>query len=167
VTDAAGIRVATVADVASLEVLRRAWAGERHGADAVVDEGFADRFGAWFAQEARQRTFWLAERSDGQPVGMVNLLTFHRMPTAGRPGGRWGYLGNLYVRPEQRGGGLGARLVQALLAAADADGLERVVLSPSERSVPLYRRAGFGAADQLLLRPGPGTGTHPSVVSSP
>jgi hypothetical protein len=29
--------------------------------------------------------------------------------------------------------------------------LVRVVLSPSERSIPLYRRAGFRAADELLV----------------
>jgi len=27
-----------------------------------------------------------------------------------------------------------------------------VVLSPSERSIPFYQRAGFGAADVLMVR---------------
>jgi hypothetical protein len=31
----------------------------------------------------------------------------------------------------------------------------RVVLSPSERSIPLYERAGFGPADALMLRTPP------------
>jgi len=31
----------------------------------------------------------------------------------------------------------------------------RVVLSPTERSIPLYERAGFGPADALMLRTPP------------
>jgi len=30
-----------------------------------------------------------------------------------------------------------------------------MVLSPSQRSIPFYRRAGFGPADALLLREHP------------
>ncbi len=45
-------------------------------------------------------------------------------------------------------------LLATLLAYADERGFARVVLGPSERSVPFYGRAGFGPADTLLLRPG-------------
>ena len=144
------VRVASAADLAALTDLRRAWTEERRGVGP--DPTFAERFAAWFRTEEHQRTFWLAERED-QPIGMVNLLTFVRMPGPGIDGGRWGYLGNMYVVPERRNAGVGGQLLDALVAHADAAGLERIVLSPSERSVPFYRRTGFGAADQLLLRP--------------
>jgi hypothetical protein len=39
----------------------------------------------------------------------------------------------------------------AVLGHARQPDFARVVLSPSERSVPSYRRAGFGPADTLLL----------------
>ena len=107
---------------------------------------------AWLQAEASHRTFWLAE--DDEPIGMANLLTFERMPAPGGDAGRWGYLGNMFVVPERRDAGVGRALLEALVAHADAAGLERIVLSPSERSVPFYRRAGFGDADSLLLRPG-------------
>ncbi len=147
------VRVASRADLPALTELRRAWTEERRGVGP--DPTFAERFADWFRTEAYQRTFWLAERSD-RPVGMVNLLTFVRMPGPGVDGGRWGYLGNMYVAPEQRNAGVGRQLLDALVAHADGAGLERIVLSPSERSVPFYRRAGFNASDQLLLRPAPG-----------
>ena len=45
-----------------------------------------------------RRSGWRGwRRSDGEPVGMLNLLEFTRMPTPGRRPGRWGYLGNAFV----------------------------------------------------------------------
>jgi hypothetical protein len=38
---------------------------------------------------------------------------------------------------------------------ADEHGFARLVLSPSERSVPFYARAGFEPATSLMVRPGP------------
>ncbi len=149
-TAGVSVRVAGPADVGALAALRSAWTEER--GTVGPDPGFGKRFATWFDDECRHRTFWLAEAA-GAAVGMVNLLTFTRMPGPSVDAGRWGYLGNMYVVPELRNVGVGGRLLAALLAHADAEGLERVVLSPTERSVAFYRRAGFDAADQLLLRP--------------
>jgi hypothetical protein len=44
-------------------------------------------------------------------------------------------------------------LVGALIDEGRARGWVRIVLSPSERSVPFYRRAGFRDADELLVLP--------------
>jgi hypothetical protein len=46
-----------------------------------------------------------------------------------------------------------------VLGYANEKAFARVVPSPSEMSIPLYRRAGFGPADKLLLwEPGATTG---------
>ncbi len=97
---------------------------------------------------------WLAEVG-GRPAGMMNLAIYERMPRPGRALSRWGYLGNVFVLAEYRNRGIGSRLVSAALNYADENGLVRVVLSPTERSIPLYERAGFGSADALLLRTPP------------
>jgi GNAT superfamily N-acetyltransferase len=143
------IRLATDADVTALATLRRRWSEEQHG--EVDDPEFALRFRDWYQAEIPRRLTWLAE-VNGDPVGMVNLVIFERMPRPGRPPGRWGYLGNAFVLRAYRDNGIGGRLVAALLAYADRSGLARVVLSPSPRSVPFYRRLGFGAADMLMAR---------------
>lgn len=145
------VRIAGRADIASLVELRSRW-NRDDVAIPPVDPGFVDAFTTWFDAEASHRTFWLAERA-GSPVGMTNLMVFTRMPVADRAAGGWGYLGNMYVVPEERDAGVGSRLLAAVLAHADANRLERVVLHPTERSVPFYRRAGFGDAGELLLRP--------------
>jgi len=55
-----------------------------------------------------------------------------------------------------------ARLRRELTVEQDGDRyarqhhLARVVLSPSERSIPFYQRAGFGPADILMVWTPPG-----------
>ena len=54
---------------------------------------------------------------------------------------------------------VGAALLDAVIAAAEARGYARLVLSPSERAIPFYARAGFvvpgqaAGSDRLLVRP--------------
>lgn len=143
------IRLATGADLAALADLRREATFELH--PACEDEGFGERFAAWSEQEASRRLTWLAE-DDGSAVGTMNLVLFERMPRPGRDPGRWAYLANAYVRSDYRDQGIGGRLLEAILAFADDRGFARVVLSPSQRSIPFYQRAGFGPADALLSR---------------
>lgn len=140
----------------ALAALRHAWTEETlldAGAGATVeDDGFTARFEEWLERERHQRLTWLALDGD-EPVGMVNLLVFTRMPRPGQPApSRWGYLSNCYVRPEHRNNGLGGRLLDVLTSYADEQGFVRVVLSPSERSVPFYERGGFGPATELMVR---------------
>ena len=140
-----------VTSIHDLVALRIRWAAEQ-GRALSEGDSFESDLADWVAREAHSRRFWLAW-VDGAPVGMVNLLMFRRMPTVGRPAGGWGYLCNMYVDEAHRNDGLGSALAQALLDFADEQGLERVVLSPTERSRPFYASLGFGAADNLLLRP--------------
>ena len=147
-TAAATVRRAGAGDLAALTELRRASAREQDGERPAP--GFAEDFAAWFEREQAHRIFWLAER-DGRPVGSMNLLVFERMPRPGRRPGRWGYLGNAFVLAAHRNQGVGQQLLDAILGHAARAGLVRVVLSPSERSIPFYRRAGFRAADELLV----------------
>ena len=148
---ASGIRTATWADREAVAGLRRAWTEENAGAP-VEDDGYQARFDEWLEREQHQRVTWLGFVED-EAVGMLNLLTFTRMPRPGesRPG-RWGYLANCYVRPEHRNSGLGARLLATCTAYADEQGLVRVVLSPSSRSVSFYARGGFEPATSLMVR---------------
>lgn len=149
------IRLANGADVPALVGLRRESTFELY--PAREDEDFGERFAAWYEQEASRRLTWLAEdkglaEDEGLAVGMMNFVLFERMPRPGLDPGRWGYLANAYVRPDYRNQGIGGRLLDAILAYADDRGFARVVLSPSQRSVPFYRRVGFGPADELLSR---------------
>ena len=142
------VRRAGHADLAALAWLRREWTREQDGDGG--DPGFEERFAAWWAREASRRVSWLAE-VDRCPAGMMNLAVFERMPRPGQAPSRWGYLGNAFVLAPYRDQGLGGQLLGAVLGYARENQFARVVLSPSERSIPFYERAGFGAADVLML----------------
>ncbi|AGM04472.1 GNAT family N-acetyltransferase [Amycolatopsis keratiniphila] len=144
------IRQAGEHDVPALAALRRAWTEEQAG-QPVDDDGFEERFAGWYAAEASRRSAFLAEL-DGEAVGMVNLALIERMPRPGIPATRWAYLGNAFVLATHRDREIGSALVDAATAHARVCGCDRIVLSPTERSVPFYRRAGFGPATMLLAR---------------
>ncbi len=146
------IRRAESADLAAIVQLRREWTREEAG--ETEDPDFEENLAAWFGREWSGRIMWLAEEG-GRPVGMMNLAIYERMPRPGRALSRWGYLGNVFVLAEYRNRGIGSQLVSTALNYADQNGFARVVLSPTERSVPLYERAGFGPADALMLRTPP------------
>ncbi len=158
--DDLAIRVAGATDIRAIASLRLAW-GDGSDGDPNPDPderpGFERHLAEWIAQEGDRRTIWLAELAS-EPVGMATLYEFRRMPRPGRMDSRWGYLGNMFVRADCRNRGVGSALINAVIEAAEQRRYVRVVLSPTARSVPFYRRAGFvdadGAADErLLMRP--------------
>ncbi len=146
------VRVAAGDDDIALAYLRSLWTGVEP--DAVFEKRLSD----WLASEGDRRTTWLAWV--GQDViGMASLFEYRRMPRPGRDESRWGYLSNMFVRDEFRNQGVGSALLSEIVAIAEQRGYARVVLSPSERAVPFYQRAGFvvpddpKAGDPLLVRP--------------
>jgi GNAT superfamily N-acetyltransferase len=83
---------------------------------------------------------------------MANVKRYQRMPAAGRAsGGRWGYVGNVFVLDEHRNVGVGRALMEHLIAWAGAEGLEHLRLAPSPLSKSFYARLGFmpGAVVEL------------------
>lgn len=141
------IRVANAATIPALATLRRISAG-----GAGDPAAFEARFRGWIEGEGDSRRFWLAEDA-GSPIGMIGLLTYRRMPKPSQPDTRWGYVGNMFVLEEHRNRGVGRALIDALKAYADAENFERLVLAPSERSIPFWKRAGFADAEgELLVR---------------
>jgi GNAT superfamily N-acetyltransferase len=140
------VRAADESDIEALARLRAEWR-ELDASDDYL-AGFAD----WFRREQDGR-WWFVADDGGRAVGMVNVKLFDRMPSPDRPVSRWGYLANLYVAPDRRGDGIGSALVAAVVERARSEGLVRLVLSPSEQAIPLYRRHGFRPATDLVLLP--------------
>lgn len=155
---AVSVRRAGPDDLPHLVELRRLWSSENVGRELAADTDFVAEFATWFEREAYQRVTWVAE-ADGAAVGMLNMLVYTRMPVPSaarkdRPA-QWGYIANVFVRSDHRNDGSGRALLEAAIAHADAEGFARLVLSPSERSIPFYMRAGFAPATTLMVRPAP------------
>jgi GNAT superfamily N-acetyltransferase len=151
----ASVRVAGPDDRSTVARLRRAWAEEQAG-QVIDDPHFDAAFAGWAEREESQRVTWLVSR-DGVDVGMLNMLVFERMPRPGDAASgrrtRWGYIANVYVVEAHRDGGLGRLLLDAASTYAEEHRFARLVLSPSERSVSFYARAGFVPATSLLVKP--------------
>ncbi len=142
------VRQVSSRDSAGVAALRRAWSEELAGG-ALDDDGFEERFSRWAAAEESRRVMFVAVVG-GREVGMVNLAVFERMPRPKLARSCWCYLGNAFVLAGHRDRGVGSALLDAAVKHARVCGAVRIVLSPSERSVPFYRRAGFGPATMLM-----------------
>lgn len=92
-------------------------------------------------------------RSDGQVVGMVNLL-FTISTAEGAPAC---WLEDMVVRPDHRDSGLGGRLLDHAIHYAKSHGFARITLladRTNERAIRFYERRGFLASAMLPLRLG-------------
>jgi GNAT superfamily N-acetyltransferase len=135
--------------------LRAQWTG------GASDPAFQEHVRAWLVAEGDRRLVWIATLG-ADPAGMAMLLEYRRMPHPDRPDSRWGYVGNMFVREDLRNRGIGSALLAAIIAESEARDYARLVLSPTERALPFYRRAGFivpddrAGDDRVLVRPPPG-----------
>ena len=134
------VRISDRRDAAVIAALRAQWTG------GVADDEFEGHVRAWLAAEGERRLVFLAFFDD-EPAGMASLLEYHRMPRPERLASCWGYVGNMFVRDDLRNRGIGSALLAAVVDEAAARGYARLVLSPTERAVPFYARAGFIDAD--------------------
>jgi len=148
-------RVAASGEMRQLADLR--W--RLHVDDAPLsDRNAYERFIAEFLQvcEAEWKPneifHWIA--ADGERViAVMSVVIVRKMPRPGALRARWGYVTNSYALPEVRNTGVGGRLLQVIKAWAAAEGLELLVVWPSERAYPFYERAGFSRqADPLVLK---------------
>jgi GNAT superfamily N-acetyltransferase len=145
------------ADQAPVIRMRRDWVGS--AASGVVpppgtspadgDPTYPERFRRWWAREADSRRTWLVwHRADA--VGMANVKIFERMPRPGSAPSRWAYVANVWVDPPHRRRGVGTALLHEIVDWAREEAMVRLVLSPSEESLGIYRAVGFRPAGDLL-----------------
>ena len=141
-----------------MAALRRAWTEENAGGP-IEDDGFDAAFAEWFEREHDQRRHLARRRRrpgrrDAQPAGVHPDAASRARPTPPAPRAGGATSPTCTSTAAARDAGVGARLLDAATSYADEQGFARLVLSPSERSVPFYERAGFATATSLMLRPG-------------
>jgi GNAT superfamily N-acetyltransferase len=121
---------------------RRLWRGYLEFYEtALPEEVYASSFARLLDPEVRDYHGVVATGADGRPVGLAHYI-FHRHG--------WRiedvcYLQDLYVEPEVRGTGAGRRLIEAVYAAADANGTREVYWLTQEFNATarrLYDRVG-------------------------
>jgi N-acetylglutamate synthase-like GNAT family acetyltransferase len=144
--------MATAEDAEALAHLRFRFAEESNRRGPQSLEDFVAHFSEYFRNAlagGRWRSV-VAER-EGTIVGHAYLEIVDKLPVPGRPNRRLGYITNVYVEPDLRNGGVGAQILDRLIGLGREMGLESVILWPTPRSVPFYRRHGFEPTDALEL----------------
>lgn len=147
------IRRAVAADAEQLAGLR--WADSTE--DGTVPAQPATDFCAAFVGFVREAlaagtwTIWVAE-ADGRLLAHLYVRAVEKVPRPDRPAAQWGYTIAVYTVPEARNLGIGSRLLHQVTDWADAEGLELLLLWPSEHSTPFYERAGFRRSPDALER---------------
>jgi GNAT superfamily N-acetyltransferase len=113
-------------------------AAVRRGVSAAIDD-------------PRLARYWVAEADDGAIVASISALTewsnFH--------GGFYWWVQSLFVVPEQRGRGIGDRLLDHVAGVASDEGaldLRLYAHQANERALRMYRRCGFTAAPYAVMR---------------
>ncbi|MFD0412243.1 GNAT family N-acetyltransferase [Streptomyces sp. NPDC127108] len=148
------VRPACPADARRLAELRWMFKQEDHdgqppAADRRLEE--ADRWirdrladGRWLA--------WVAE-TGGEICGHVFLCLVERFPDPYGDSAPVGYVTNFYVMPSQRNRGAGSALLDALKQHCRGARFDTLIVWPSDRSSPLWRRSGFETPQELLELP--------------
>ncbi len=91
----------------------------------------------------------LAGRLGNGPVAFVTAMKY----------GSSGWIGNLVVRADQRGKGVGSALMVRSMQTLIDNGVRTVWLTASEKGRPIYERLGFCAIDRVGRWFGTGSGT--------
>jgi GNAT superfamily N-acetyltransferase len=144
------IRSASNADASAMAELRWEFRTSRLPPTETHDT-FVKRCAPWMRRELTTGNAWRAwvAVSNRAIVGQVWLNTVHKIPNPVSELETHGYISNLYVKPSERGG-IGTRLLDAALKWAQANGIDRVILWPSPRSVTLYLRHGFSHGGEVM-----------------
>jgi GNAT superfamily N-acetyltransferase len=145
----ATIRRASIDDSAALARLRWLWRTSERGEHGLSQPEFEAAFLEWWAIRLDLHTAYIAELA-GNAVGMAWLAVFDRIPQPRRLERLAGNVQSVFVVEELRNHGIGAALVEAVIAEARARGLGYLIVHPSERAYPLYERFGFAETNRLL-----------------
>ncbi|MFF5012127.1 GNAT family N-acetyltransferase [Streptomyces sp. NPDC001165] len=145
------VREAGAADAPVLAGLRWAFKHEDREGDRSEPLRSVSHAEDWIRERLASKRWlaWIAE-SDGEICGHVFLHLVERTPEPYEDNTPIGYVTNFYVVPEHRNRGFGAALLEALRRHAQGSSMDVLIVWPSERSVPLYRRSGFQAPTELL-----------------
>ena len=151
-TERSAFRTATASDLPTLAAMRLAFTFEDPAPQATsrgdFEAAFEEIVGTGIA--SGRWTVWLAETAN-EIVSHVYVGLIEKIPRPTQEH-RWiGYVTNVYTRPDHRGHGVGAALLERVTSWAAERDVELLVVWPSDESVGFYERAGFASGRDPLV----------------
>lgn len=115
-------------------------------------EAFLDQTEKWLQKwlSSGQWVYWLAEK-EGAILAHVFCCRVSTVPTPSRIENAFGYVTNVYTKPEHRGMGIGSALMQCVKQWAISENLELLLVWPSSASEHFYARCGFEIPSDLQV----------------
>ena len=139
-----GAERANIADADELVELRVAYLTEDNG---VLDEGdevaIRDGLPGYFGAHLGHDLHAYVVREGGRIASCAFLIVVEKPMSPAFINGRTGIVLNVYTRPDCRRRGYAKRLMEALLAGAEALDLSVVELQATDDGYPLYLSVGF------------------------
>ncbi|MBW3622053.1 MAG: GNAT family N-acetyltransferase [Armatimonadetes bacterium] len=93
--------------------------------------------------------YWVAEEAE-EIVSHLFIQMIEKVPAPGDLHPKWGYVTNVYTRPDFRDRGVGSELMEHVVRWAGEIGLELLIVWPSRESATFYRRAGFENSGEIM-----------------
>ncbi|MFC3495384.1 GNAT family N-acetyltransferase [Glycomyces rhizosphaerae] len=144
------VRPAHVDEFEAVAGLRWHWELENYPPPAIARDTFTAHFADWAREHTDSHRCMVAVR-DRELIGMAWLAVFERVPTPESPLRLTGDLQSVYLIPEARAGGIGSRLVTAVIEQARALDIQKITVQSGTRAIPVYARNGFEASPKLLV----------------
>jgi GNAT superfamily N-acetyltransferase len=143
-------RHATTADVKILVEMRAAFLAETTGANAA-DPALLAALDRYFSRAIPSAEFvaFLGVAAD-RAIATSGMVYRRQPPSAKNLEGLEAYVLNMYVLPPWRGRGIASALLEKLIATARQANCRRVSLHTFPNAAPIYARAGFVSAPDLM-----------------
>ena len=145
-------RVATEKDIPQLVQMRWDFLTEDDDEQPVVSrEEFLSLCTKFLADGFKRGdwTYWVAADKE-EIVSHIFVYLIRPMPRPSRLDDRYGYMTNVYTKPRYRNRGVGRDLMRRVKRWARELDAALLIVSPSEASVPFYRRAGFSFETEFM-----------------
>jgi len=146
------IRPGTAEDGHALGQLRFRWRAEERGETGIDRERFVNRFASWTAEHLAINMPFVASVDD-QIVGMAWLVISHRPPTPSRLERYAGDIQSVYVLPDYRNQGIGAKLINTILRYVKKREFVALTVHSAIPAIDFYMRMGFVDDEQWLAYP--------------
>jgi GNAT superfamily N-acetyltransferase len=143
-------RTATEKDFSQLAEMRWDFRQESGEEIAIIEKSeFIENCLDFLRNESASYTYWIAE-NDGEIVSHIFVNRIKLVPRPCRLEDSFAYLTNTYTKPEFRGKGIGAKLLQNVIDWAKDEDFELLLVYPSEEAITFYGRLGFENDKEVL-----------------
>lgn len=93
--------------------------------------------------------YWIAE-DNNLIVSQIFVRRIRKIPKPQHLFDEYGYVTNVYTRPNYRNKGIGKQLMEEVKQWAANCDLEILIVWPSEEAIPFYERAGFKGENDIM-----------------